>query len=239
MLSLHINSNQLSHSFDRIAQDLFERFYLRIGAKDYYLTEVEFYYYEYNKVVDNFAHKHGNEYPNATWRLHGAGVDIVLKGANYYGGILLRGMESTEDQHIDGPWKLASTCLRNKGSIHTKTGFHLAEAKIATPRPFKKAPRVGLFLKDAADLDYWGRPWRYSTSPLKTKNCRHLLFLQLYLQGDTAWQALGLGQRARNNYLQYFESAQQVSLEQLISTPKSIKKDCQLFSHYVQKFGLL
>lgn len=236
MFKFKFDENNLDQSFDKIASKLFEAYDLCVGRQRYRLTEMEFYYNRFGEEkFDNFAHTHGSESPEATWRLHGAGVDIVFKGKTYYGGLLIRGMESDAGVVIDGPWNLASWLVSYLGSVWKSTAsFHFEKCK--TPRKvlYKKVPRVGLRLRKASDLAYIGKPWRYLTWPTKTKKGRNTIALQLYQNGEhKEIDVLGLAKCTLNNYIRNFKNGKKMKVADLVNTTVNVRNTCLIFGKYV------
>ena len=245
MPNLSIDASKLENSFDRIAKELFNDYTLQIGEDAYQLTEIEFYYNKFdpNNPYDNFAHQHGEAYPNGTWRLHGAGLDIVLKKmADYYGGILLRGIQKLdsngiplEDGIIDGPWNTATACIRGNMATDPKASFYLKKMPSSKERTFKKSPRVGLFLKNTEDLEYICKPWRYSTMPIHTKKYRHLIFLQLHHEGDKYKDQVVASVQSQDNYLDYFKEGKTMDTADFVGINNTVPNTCRLFGHYISK----
>ena len=241
MLDLSINATSFERDFDRIAQDLLQGYVLRIGAQRYQLMELEFYYNTQEGTIDNFAHQHPIYYPNGTWRLHGAGLDIVLsKEGVYYGGILLRGLQPLDANgqpsgaYIDGPWNTASRCIASKGKVDEAIAFYLEALATPLTIAFKKSPRVGLFLRKVEDLKYICKPWRYNILPNQSQRYRQLLFLQAYVQGEDCSVLLGLSTRSKNNYIQYFEEGRQMEATAFVDGGTGIKHTCRLFGYCYQ-----
>lgn len=240
MLDLSLNPIDLTASFDRIATTLLEEYYLCTPTQRYQLTELEFYYNTPDRQADPFAHVHKGFIPSGQWRLHGAGLDLVLaEEGHYYGGILLRGMEAVNAAGtplkggcIDGPWLLAECCIHQLGqALSSQQGFYLAPRHTAVSRPFVCSPRVGLSLRSET-LAYWGKPWRYTTLPLTTKKYRHLLYLELWHQGHPAAQQLGLQASTCANYHRYYQEGQQAAKLNTKPAGKSVQKLCQWLGYY-------
>ncbi|WMX14962.1 MULTISPECIES: hypothetical protein [unclassified Aureispira] len=245
MLNLRIDSDNIEHFFDQIAIQLFNEYAISTGSSFYQATELEFYYNNTSQTMDNFAHDHRKkEYKNGTWRLHGAGVDIVLKNETHYGGILIRGIQllnqdyiPVNEGYIDGPWNTIERLIQQKGIVETQSGFYLCKLPYKKNRAFKKTPRVGLNLRNIEDLEYICKPWRYITTPIQTQRCRELIFLQLHFNEDEEKNTLGLSERTKANYLNYFQEGQNMALDLLVKKPKSVAKNCQLFGHYIKKYS--
>jgi len=245
MLNLTIDSDNIEYFFDQIATQLFNDYAICIATQYYQITELEFYYNNVDQTLDNFAHDHRKKnYENGAWRLHGAGVDLVLKDEKHYGGILIRGIQKLDNNykpikegHIDGPWNSVEHLIQQKGTVETPTGFYLYKLPSPQSRNFKKSPRVGLNLRNIEDLEYICKPWRYTTTPIKTKKGRALLFLQLHSNQDESRNELGLHNSTKSNYLQYFRDGKKIKLESLIAKSKSVEKTCKLFGHYIKKYS--
>ena len=253
MLDLTINASNIEKSFDRIAGNLINDHLLIAGEKAYELTEIEFYYnkYEPQASVDNFAHHHGAKHPDGTWRLHGAGLDIVLKKADdYYGGILIRGLQEVKNASeaavvIDGPWNTATTLIRDMGTANAAEGFYLKKRTQSVQREFIKSPRVGLFLKKEQDLEYICKPWRYTSVPILTKKYRHLIFLQLHHNWtnneistnafESCANQIVSSAKSRENYLRDFNEGQSMETKHFISQKNTVANTCRLFGHYISK----
>ncbi|BDS14505.1 hypothetical protein [Aureispira anguillae] len=250
MLNLSIDPVNIEASFDQIADQLFNQYLLSIGKKRYQFTEIEFYYNTIAATKDNFAHQHGEEYLDGTWRLHSSGLDIVLKGiGSYYGGILIRGIQELDEQFqpigtpIDGPWNTVTTCVREMGAVDKTKSFVLTKRLEDKKRKFIKSPRVGLFLKEAENLEYICKPWRYTSIPVVTKKYRHLVYLQLCLDKNkmtetehtSILEQLGLSQRSMEDYKRYFEAGKHTDLDTLVGGKTTVENTCKLFGHYTIK----
>lgn len=242
MLDLNIDVNALEASFDQIAKQLFQNYILRVGKYRYRLTEVEFYYNNATSTLDNFAHIHSSDFLHGTWRLHGAGFDIVLKqNGGYYGGILLRGLQPLDEalqpisgSYIDGPWNSATACIMHKGDVTVPTPFYLEVLDAPLKIAFKKSPRVGLFLKNKKDLEYICKPWRYNSIPIQTNRYRHLMFLQAYVEQANWYQQINLSTSARNNYIRYFEEGRTMKDTDFENIGTTVPATCRLFGYCYQ-----
>ncbi|MGH1336992.1 MAG: hypothetical protein ACRBFS_12780 [Aureispira sp.] len=239
MLDLSIDIKTLEQDFDRIAKDLLQGYVLRIGTQRYQLMEIEFYYNNKAGTLDNFAHEHDS--PNGTWRLHGAGLDLVLsKKGEYHGGILLRGLQplgvdgQAEGGYIDGPWNSARRCIASKGRVDQVVAFYLEPRVKKIELVFKKSPRVGLFLRKVEDLKYICKPWRYNSIPTPSQRYRQLMFLSAYVKGEAGSIELGLSTRSKNNYIQYFEEGRQMAAADFVKGKTGVQQTCRLFGYCYQ-----
>jgi hypothetical protein len=247
MLDLSIQASGLEESFDRIAQQLMQGFVLRIGtpkqpeALRYQLTELEFYYNNEQGAFDNFAHRHRLPYPNGTWRLHGAGLDVVLSEEGvYYGGILLRGVQLLDAKnqpngtYIDGPWNTATRCIRQKGAATAALPFYLEALEAPLTVAFFKSPRVGLSLRKVEDLKYICRRWRYSSVPLHSQRYRQLLYLQAYVDESPLQEQLGLAANTCRTYVKHFEEGSKMAAEDFVNGGTGVHHTCRLFGYCYQ-----
>jgi len=233
-MNLVINTNTLDADIERIADDLMTNYQLCVAHKRYQLAELEFYYNHFEgQSYDVFAHKHGAEIQNGTWRLHGAGLDIVLKSDIYYGGILIRGLKSLDtENYIDGPWNVATTLIQAFGQVDDGAdAFRLELKPRKTKVKYLRSIRVGLNLRRVQDAAYWSRSWRYILShPVKTKKYKYAIYIEHCITHEN-WmipEGLKLSERDANRYKNYFLAGQGMEIAGLIGKKKSVKHTCQL-----------
>ena len=94
--------------FNEIAEKLLTNTSLFINDVEIEFRDIEFYWY-HSSHEDKSTHEH--HYKAACFRPHGAGMDITLKGPEYYGGILIRGtyvpylggITKEEEKYFTGP----------------------------------------------------------------------------------------------------------------------------------------
>lgn len=239
MFDFKLDANDLDACFDRISKNLFQNYCLCTGDKRYFLTEIEFYYNRFSEnKIDNFAHVHGAESPEGTWRLHGAGVDIAFKGKDYYGGILIRGMESEDGHVIDGPWNTASLLVRNLASVWKSVpSFHFQKLDNPRATEYQKSSRVGLRLRKASDLEYICKPWRYLSWPTKTKKGRHTVALQLHHDGKKEEiETLGFAKRTVEGYIRNFKKGKEMEVEEFVNAKNGVSTMCMMFGKYIAEY---
>lgn len=99
--------------FKRIAEELLKNYCINCGGKEFYLAEIEFYYYQSNSI----------DKMNDRWNMvtyartgknagelfyHLSGVDICFKssyekGSGQFGGILIRSVIDEDNKLVTGP----------------------------------------------------------------------------------------------------------------------------------------
>ena len=169
-LNLTINASSEQDvllSFDRIANDLFNKFILNINGFKYFFTEIEFYYNS-SKHPDDTTHQHN--VPEGFWRAHNSGIDIALNDNNgSYGGILVRGIrtfEGSPPEYINGPRKVVCHLFKHFNDIYSQSSLILEP----NPNPDQSRgrifniPRQGLSDKKK----YYKNPYRFV---VELKNC--------------------------------------------------------------------
>ncbi len=139
------NTNTVSASFDRIANDLINYYQLNLEGTLYTFTEIEFYYFDKHTHPDKYSHKHS--YAAGKWRFHLQGLDISLgyetEGEEpvSYGGILLRGLRSGT-HYVNGPKRILAHIFEKLGNVEqTHKEFGIVPAKnanIEIRRSFRK-----------------------------------------------------------------------------------------------------
>lgn len=134
MLNLEIDftdKNTIDNSFARIATDLFLNWGLKINDTNFILTEIEFYLFKEGVHPDKSTHEHKTE--KGYWRAHSQGLDISLgfDDKTYDGGILLRGIRTTDNSIIvNGPRRVVTQIFHEFGlSTNPNTGLLLVHSK--------------------------------------------------------------------------------------------------------------
>lgn len=90
----NLNGKNVETTFQTIATNLFNNFYIKCGKKKFYFAEVEFYYYK----KDVFEHDYDIAYKRKGYETgnlfyHLSGVDICFNSNEIeYGGILVRSL---------------------------------------------------------------------------------------------------------------------------------------------------
>lgn len=183
-LDLSINPNQISNDFDRIAEELMNKWILKVNNFRYRITEIEFYL---NSASHNDSYTHGHEYQKTSgqWYFHGSGIDITFGSEEFFGGILIRGIYNLDNKkYINGPLKTVTELFGGFDSIFLKNfEFGLTpdlENKIEI-EDILKAPRVGLNPKK--DLDAFNKFYRYLVMPQYEHKDKTQIYNALIEQG--------------------------------------------------------
>lgn len=153
------NTQTISQSFDRIANELIHYYALNLQGTLYTFTEIEFYYFDRTLHPDKYSHKHS--YESGKWRFHLQGLDISLGHETEddqhtsYGGILLRGI-TTGKRYINGPKRILFHIFETLGDIElTHKEFGIVPVKNPDVQIYKSF-RKGLSNRypDFNDLTY-------------------------------------------------------------------------------------
>jgi molybdopterin converting factor small subunit len=95
---------ELQCIFYETARDLMNNYVLKIDELEIELTEIEFYYFECNNHQDLYVHldklqrQKGKLYVHKKGKGYG-GIDLTFGNGKFYGGILIRGIKS-DDENI-------------------------------------------------------------------------------------------------------------------------------------------
>src|SRR5690554_2000492 len=93
---------EIETEFETIAEKLLNECAIQKNDSLYRITEIEFYWNS-PKHKDNSTYQRNHVNPrNGDWFFHYSGVDIALKNEEIggYGGILIRGIYSIEEQKL-------------------------------------------------------------------------------------------------------------------------------------------
>lgn len=187
-INLKIIAETLEQDFDRIANDLMNHWVLAVNEHHYRITEIEFYcksVAEDGIIIDKYTHGHPEQLKSGTWYFHGSGLDLTFGTAEYYGGILIRGLQRIKDEkHITGPLNSITEILGSIGSCENKKiDFGLTDAKIFDMgfKDLIKAPRVGL--NPANDPISYQKLYRYLIFPKETNRDKSIIINSLEKQG--------------------------------------------------------
>lgn len=131
----------LSENLLQIAKKLLCEYELILNYSSWEIKEIEFYLNS-ETHPDPFVHKH-HDYETGQLRIHGAGIDIAIKINGRYGGILLRSIQKSDENLIEGPIKVCETIIKNMGTIENATLSFLKLEKPLNEKVYY-APRVGL-----------------------------------------------------------------------------------------------
>ena len=160
-LDLTINSDSITSieaSFDRIAEDLFTNWNLKVNGTLFTFTELEFYFFKYNIHEDNATHEH--DYKEGEWRFHSQGLDITFPATECSdGGILIRGLKS-ENEFINGPKRTLEKIFRQMNSVsEIQNQFGLIQAEKKQDVKIYKTFRHGL--SKSQDNEFKNAYYRY------------------------------------------------------------------------------
>ncbi len=96
-----IPTSNPSASFPQIANDLFNKYIIRVNNNFYRLLEVEFYYNDAEAHNDTYTHGHKWQKRSGYWYVHGSGIDIAIGNEQAAGGILLRSIQKLHPKPTD------------------------------------------------------------------------------------------------------------------------------------------
>lgn len=115
----------MDSDFDTKANSIINHTWLVINQQFYQIVELEFYLYS-DQHPDLYCHSHPDQLTTNKWYFHRAGkssnskykggtykgLDITFGNSNQYGGILIRSIQSVDNQEvIEGPCKVVNRIL--------------------------------------------------------------------------------------------------------------------------------
>lgn len=189
--SNQLHSADLLNSFDKIAEILLRHTKIVTPNVNYYLREIEFYFYDKEKHPDPYTHKNPRQELFGDWYFHRFrtienfeksnrnGVDITFgnKDTKRFGGILIRKIKNAETGNfIVGINRVARELIKNVGvekieKIALDSGekafdkeqlLHLESGCDNCSAPIFKTQRNGLIFKeDSLYKDYYKRAYCY------------------------------------------------------------------------------
>ena len=193
-LKSELNSSSLSRKkqipaqFERVADHLLKKCILTIDYRLYLLTEIEFYYFS-DIHPDPYVHRHTNQLKTGLWYFHNVGQDLTFGSKGCYGGILIRGIATTDKLNIDkleftdGPIKTFDELFNKRLRLDGEHTFHVKLSKksvIPEGQKIYSFPRVGLYPQGREhDEEYFIKRYRYHSHPWMTKAERHVIYLLL------------------------------------------------------------
>lgn len=235
-------SDTLTEWFVQIAARLMNGRRLIVAGEPYRIVEVEFYYHSAGHP-DVFAHRDPIQVECGRWYFHKTrgvyrggsfkGIDLTFGNGRDHGGILVRGIETPEDQLIDGP----SLCV---DYLRARTGHAdvaaldrtiagrpvwdssgpvtLAPLDDAEPPPLLRTPRVGLSLKRLRPAEgptrYLMRSYRCLSEPRRTAKGKVHMVLALHARGhgaDEINQRTGCPRGTVHRYVADFEEGRRAA----------------------------
>jgi 3-methyladenine DNA glycosylase Mpg len=208
-LNLSVKGPDFQKSFESIADKLLNEYCLDVNGVEYRMIEIEFYL-NIEEHPDVFSHSDPLQKKQGIWYFHRKGktyIENSFKGVDISldsGGILIRSVEDSGGDVIEGPSKVLDMIL--EGMKHTKV-HELAselqqESKLSVfnsklclrkSKGYSKykmygTPRVGLSLKKdfAFRVPYVMATYRFSGCYHKIKKNRVMVVLSLrYVHGIT------------------------------------------------------
>jgi len=203
-LKKNLNNRKLDYEsiFESCAKDLMNNHVLTHLDKQYFLMELEFYYYHKDNHPDPYVLMSDNQKSTNTFYFHRSGVDITF-GDNYsYGGILLRGINlKNSNEYISGPINLIkevfNTQKYNKSDFDSNSELSIEKTSILNSHnDIFKSTRVGLqvhpldyelFSKSTNNvMPYIFKMYRFIRGPLgKLHGCKDKNKIKFYASLDS------------------------------------------------------
>lgn len=157
-----LSKREISTRFDAMSNALMNKCVISVGAKQYRITELEFYYFNDVDHIDLYAHKHEMQQEFAKWYVHGSGVDITFGDSDAFGGILIRGMQDVAtESFISGPLNILNTFLSDIENADAKLNALALEYSDIHEAAIYKSSRYGLKKKDVDSEDFFSKRYRY------------------------------------------------------------------------------
>lgn len=141
-----LNGDNVQETFEKIAKNLFNHFYIKCCKKEYYFAEIEFYYYNKEKYIkDQEQNKWCRvTYPRTGYSVgdfffHLSGFDICFNShydekVAIFGGILIRSIKDNTGIVTTGPLTCKDLILNSCGNEMPKLDTYTAEVEII-PEP--------------------------------------------------------------------------------------------------------
>lgn len=228
--------------FAQIARHLLHGARLTAGATTYRFVEVEAYYFS-TEHPDPFTHRDPIQLEGGRWYFHRTrgmyrggsfkGLDLAFGDGTAFGGMLIRGIESSDGTLIDGPSLCVDNLLSASGvDMVSKLDHAIGErpawategplvlSRLAEPeeRPIYRTARVGLSLKRAtpeSDMPgYIVRRYRFLSEPKRTAKGKLHLVLALHGEGKSAeeiHEITGCPSATIRRYLRDYEAGTHLS----------------------------
>ena len=175
-------SGDLSKVFDQLAISLLRQTVIATPENNFYLREIEFYFYDKDSHPDSYAHNHNRQLTFGEWYFHRFtdidpfmksnrnGIDITFgnEQKGIYGGVLIRKIENARTAELfTGINKVVKELIRNVGEKNVKQ-IAFGNGQFAFDRkqimrlekdnhlfssPIFKSPRNGLTIKNEETAD--------------------------------------------------------------------------------------
>ena len=165
-LDLTIDNLDINGSFERIANELLNKWILEVNNSKYRIAEIEFYL-KSGQHNDTYTHGHELQKTTGNWYFHGSGIDLTFGTSESYGGILIRAIYNILDnKYIHGPLNTVTELFSNLGTAYSSSfQFGLTpdtNGLLNYERVFK-APRVGL--NPEKDKESFNQNYRFLIMP--------------------------------------------------------------------------
>lgn len=136
---------ETEQEFETIADKLLNGCAIENHDSIYRLTEIEFYWTSPTHPDDSVYKRIHVDPKNGDWFFHYSGVDIALKneGIGGFGGILIRGIYSSEGKPYKGPMVCAMKLFSGTSAFSDSIKTKIIEYSFDRKR-IEKRPRVGL-----------------------------------------------------------------------------------------------
>ena len=185
-IDLTISENTIKDDFARIANELLNKWILKVGGSQYRIAEIEFYYKDDNQEHDDsYIHGHAQQRQKGKWYFHGAGIDITFGNGKAFGGILIRAMVNIDtNEYFYGPLVCIQELFRNFSTIfNTEINFGLVPSKNnqVIEEKIIRAPRVGL--NPTKNPEMWNELYRFLIIPKLKHADKTKIFDAMKLQG--------------------------------------------------------
>lgn len=174
--NLHKNLSNVSNNeeyediFWNSSNEIMNNYMLRVDngkqQLDYFFTELEYYFFDSQKHPDPYVHKHclqlkSNEFYIHEMSLNRSGADLTFGNGNYFGGILIRGLQSSSNNtFFPGPAVCLIEIITNfteKDSYHdiqkNSSFFKLIKSDSIVTSSILRSTRYGIN-KSFCDTDF-------------------------------------------------------------------------------------
>lgn len=166
-INLKIDTLQIEKSFERIAEELMNKYSIKVKDTYYRIVDCEFYFRNEDTHNDIYVHGHDQQKKNGSWYFHGSGMDITIgnEEENSLGGILIRGIAKLSDtknangDYIEvnkksiGPLNVLTSIFSHFENIFdSNNSFYLVNKNEITNANFNSTvlyrfPRIGLNIR--------------------------------------------------------------------------------------------
>jgi hypothetical protein len=247
--------------FDRIATRLLYGSRVSVGKESYRFVEIEFYYCG-DLHPDPFTHRDPLQLECGRWYFHRTrgtyrsgsfkGLDLTFGDGEAFGGVLIRGIETSDGTLIDGPSLCVDHLLASAG-MKTVAAFDKAiEGRLAwdpenplsleardaeKEEEYVRSARVGLSLKKISVTDgaakYIMRAYRYLSEPRRTSKGKIHMVLALHARGvdpEKIREITGCPKQSIQRYIDDFEAGRkEKDFAEYVGVDLNPKALCRLY----------